>query len=110
MDFKMGQYAFIHIWNLSLYEWHPFTIASGENESECYMQIQNEGLKLSEMAYGGGNSELAQNAQFTNLLYALAQSSSSSSGQMQMKLEDIELHVDGPYGSPFVYDGYDRIV
>merc|ERR1712176_1097122 len=40
------------------------------------------------------------NAQFTNLLYALAQSS----------LEDIELHVDGPYGSPFVYDGYDRIV
>merc|ERR1712228_368788 len=94
MQFKMGQYAFINISNISLYEWHPFTIASGENESESYLQIQNEGAKLCE-------SDISQNAQFTNLLYSLATNPS---------IDDIELHVDGPYGAPFEYDGYERIV
>merc|ERR1712228_542532 len=94
LNFMMGQYAFINISNISLYEWHPFTIASGENESESYLQIQNEGAKLCE-------SDISQNAQFTNLLYSLATNPS---------IDDIELHVDGPYGAPFEYDGYERIV
>merc|ERR1712157_158937 len=100
----MGQYAFLHISNLSLYEWHPFTIASGEYDAECYCQIQNEGIKLSENPFSSTEDALSSNAQFTNLLYALA------SSRQTTNLNEIELHVDGPYGAPFVYSGYDRIV
>ena len=44
LNFKMGQYVFINISNISLWEWHPFTIASGEDELTSYLHIQNEGM------------------------------------------------------------------
>eukprot|EP01084_Bolivina_argentea_P153958 268406_1 len=103
LNFAMGQYVFINIGNISLYEWHPFTIASGEYENECYLQIQNEGNKISEMNY---NEYISSSRQFTNLLYSLA----SKIERNEIGNHEIELHIDGPYGKPFVYNGYDRII
>ena len=70
----MGQYVFINISNISLYEWHPFTISSGEYENEVYLQIQNEGLTISSSNSSSSLSaiELSKNAQFTTMLYILA--------------------------------------
>jgi len=104
LEFKMGQYAMINVSNISLWQWHPFTLASGEDEQQCYFHIQNEGGKLSQL---GADAELPrQQTQFTQLLYLLAQKNAANS----IGAHEIELHVDGPYGKPFVCDGYDRVV
>eukprot|EP01084_Bolivina_argentea_P009248 17296_1 len=102
--FKMGQYAFIHIANVSLYEWHPFTICCGENEGECYLQIQNEGARISDMKYASDMKN--HDRQFTSLVHLLAQRVDSN----EVGNHEIELHVDGPYGTPFNYDGYSRVI
>ena len=103
INYKMGQYVFINISNISLYEWHPFTISSGENENECYLMIQNEGTKMSLINY---NIDETKNLQFTSLLYLLAQKIENNG----LGNHEVELHVDGPYGKPFVYIGYQRII
>jgi len=104
MEFKMGQYVMVNVSNISLWQWHPFTIASGEEEGQCYLHIQNEGNKLSELGY---DSELkGQQTQFTQMLYLLAQ----KVGANGLGAHEVELHVDGPYGKPFVYDGYERVI
>merc|ERR1712151_1049428 len=43
------------------------------------------------------------NRQFTHLLHELVIS-------QNIATKDIELHVDGPYSAPFVYEGYERII
>merc|ERR1712154_182820 len=60
-------------------------MGSGQDENECFFQIKSE-----------------QNGQFTHLVHELALSA--------IPCQDIELRVDGPYGAPFVYEGYERII
>jgi NAD(P)H-flavin reductase len=88
MPFKMGQYVFVNISNISLYEWHPFTISSGEDANQVSIHVKN--------------MDLANSRCWSNLLYELALS--------KTPLEDIEFHIDGPYGKPFEYEDYDRVV
>jgi len=104
LQFKMGQYVYINISNISLWEWHPFTVAAGEDEAMSYLQIQNEGESVYEMGYDADN--VPPNPQFTQLLYMLAQKKEAN----ELGLHDVEIRVDGPYGKPFVYDGYDRVI
>jgi len=104
LQFKMGQYVYINISNISLWEWHPFTVAAGVDEATSYLHIQNEGESVAEMGYDANNAP--SSPQFTQLLYLLAQQAESN----QIALKDIEIHVDGPYGKPFVYDGYERVI
>ena len=104
LKFKMGQYVYINISNISLWEWHPFTVAAGEDEKMSYLHIQNEGESVSEMGYDASN--VPPSPQFTQLLYMLAQKVDNN----ELALQDVEIHVDGPYGKPFVYDGYERII
>jgi len=104
LQFKMGQYVYINISNISLWEWHPFTVAAGVDEATSYLHIQNEGESVAEMGYDANNAP--SSPQFTQLLYLLAQQVQSN----QIGLQDVEIHVDGPYGKPFVYDGYERII
>eukprot|EP00488_Nonionellina_sp_1-RS-2012_P003907 TRINITY_DN856_c0_g1_i1.p1 TRINITY_DN856_c0_g1~~TRINITY_DN856_c0_g1_i1.p1 ORF type:complete len:289 (-),score=90.92 TRINITY_DN856_c0_g1_i1:103-969(-) len=96
LRFRMGQYVFINISNVSLYQWHPFTICSGENESECYLQIQGQ-------SQAQGDDEQLQ---FTNMVNLLADRVRDN----EIGNHEIELHVDGPYGTPFDYDGYSRVI
>lgn len=44
--------------------------------------------------------------QFTQLLYLLAQKRQNN----EIGSHEVEIHIDGPYGKPFVYDGYERII
>eukprot|EP00485_Elphidium_margaritaceum_P001096 CAMPEP_0202697616 /NCGR_PEP_ID=MMETSP1385-20130828/10942_1 /ASSEMBLY_ACC=CAM_ASM_000861 /TAXON_ID=933848 /ORGANISM="Elphidium margaritaceum" /LENGTH=871 /DNA_ID=CAMNT_0049354117 /DNA_START=31 /DNA_END=2646 /DNA_ORIENTATION=- len=104
LHFKMGQYVFLHISNISLYEWHPFTISAGEYDDECSLMIQNEGAKIANMTSADDLS--TQSMQFTTLLYLLAQKKAKN----EIGNHEVEIHVDGPYGKPFVYAGYQRIV
>ena len=103
INFKMGQYIFINISNISLYQWHPFTISSGENENDCYLMIQNEAYKIS---HGININNDNNNLQFTSLLYLLAKKIENN----ELGTHEIELHIDGPYGKPFIYYGYERII
>jgi len=103
MEFAMGQYVMVNVSNISLWQWHPFTIASGEEENSCYLQVQNEGDKLSQSALEDGNGKQTQ---WSQMLYLLAQKVAAN----QIGAHEIELHIDGPYGKPFVYDGYQRVI
>jgi len=103
LQFKMGQYVYINIANISLWEWHPFTVAAGEDEKTSYLQIQNEGECVSKTVEG---DSMFSCGQFTECLYSLARKRESG----EIGAHEIELHVDGPYGKPFVYDGYERVV
>merc|ERR1712154_309948 len=62
------------------------------------------GESMGEMGYDADN--VPPSPQWTQLLYMLAQSVESKA----LGTQDVEIHVDGPYGKPFVYDGYDRII
>jgi len=104
LQFKMGQYVYINISNISLWEWHPFTVAAGVDEATSYLHIKNEGESVSENGFDSNNAPTSP--QFTQMLYLLAQQVESK----QIGLQDIEIHVDGPYGKPFVYDGYERVI
>eukprot|EP01084_Bolivina_argentea_P288535 495236_1 len=97
INFKMGQFVFINISNISLFEWHPFTITNGEHENDSYLLIQSK-----------NNDKIENNHQFCNLLYSLAQNMTCNNNNINKN--EIEIHVDGPYGVPFEYDEYEQII
>jgi len=104
LSFKMGQYVFVNISNISLWEWHPFTVAAGEDEAASYLEIQNEGESVSEMGYGQSNAP--PSPQWTQLLYLLAQKRERN----EIGIHDVEIHIDGPYGKPFDAAGCHRVI
>eukprot|EP00658_Telonema_sp_P-2_P021888 TRINITY_DN18730_c0_g1_i4.p1 TRINITY_DN18730_c0_g1~~TRINITY_DN18730_c0_g1_i4.p1 ORF type:complete len:527 (-),score=84.66 TRINITY_DN18730_c0_g1_i4:112-1692(-) len=81
--FEQGQYCFINIPQISLLEWHPFTIASAPSEGILRFYIRAMG----EQTWTGGLHKLAENS-----------------------LEAPLVNVDGPYGLAVEYWKYRRIV
>lgn len=78
-SFIPGQYVFVNIPEISLLEWHPFSIASPFLEGQPLLEIYVRKV-------GGENS-------WTSRLYDLAKA--CSAGDVA-----VSLRVDGPYGTP----------
>ncbi|CUG86525.1 ferric reductase, putative [Bodo saltans] len=83
MTAQAGQYVFINIPEVALYEWHPFTLSTGAHSNEFTLHIKSMGPGT-----------------WTQRLHQLAVSGHG----------DVSLAVDGPYGAPFVAEDYRRVV
>ena len=88
-----GQYVFVNIPRLGLFEWHPFTVVSG-NEDEGYTLIirsQGEG-------------------QWTHKLFHLAQAAQRQrQGTQSLNGFVGDMHVDGPCGHVIDFAQYSRV-
>lgn len=81
-SYSLGQYTFVNFPQVSLTEWHPFTLASGPKEPEDEVVIK-------------------VNGNFTKKLYHKAEKSSNT----------IWIRIDGPYGHwPFNILRYKKLV
>lgn len=83
MEAQAGQYVFINIPEVALYEWHPFTLSTGAHSNEFTLHIKSMGPGT-----------------WTQRLHQLAVSGHG----------DVNLAVDGPYGAPFVAEDYERVI
>lgn len=78
-----GQYVFVNVAELSLFEWHPFTVSSSI-DAECFA------LHIKAMGPGTWTERLLQLAMRGNASASLA--------------------VDGPYGHPIQFADYSRVL
>jgi predicted ferric reductase len=77
-----GMYCWINVPQISLLQWHPFSLSSSPFDSHASMHIKSMGAD-----------------QFTGKLYSLI-------GMTKPGGTQITLNVDGPYGQPIELDGY----
>jgi predicted ferric reductase len=83
MKAQPGQYVFINIPEISLFEWHPFTLSSG---------VGSEFFSVHIKPMGDGS--------WTQRLSSLVGSGSTN----------FSLAVDGPYGHAITYSDYKRVI
>jgi len=91
-NYKPGQYAFINVAEVSLFEWHPFTIASpvhGTARNEIAFHIKAMGAKT-----------------WTDALYRYVEDRQLRAG-LNLPLT---LSVDGPYGTPIDFKAYANVI
>lgn len=81
-----GMYCWINVPQVSLLQWHPFSLSSSPFDSSASMHIKNMGAD-----------------QFTGKLYSLIRMTEHGGTQMT-------LNVDGPYGQPIELDGYSALL
>jgi predicted ferric reductase len=80
-NYSVGQYVFLNFPQISLFEWHPFTLASGPDERYCEVLIKGLG-------------------DHTKALISAVESK-----------KQLFIRVDGPYGNwPFTFSRYRSIV
>ena len=85
----MGQYVYLNFPDISLIEWHPFSISSVSHDAVTSHHIKK---------IGGANT-------FTGKLHALVEDAIASN-----QLQDLRINVEGPYGVPLEYWLYEKIV
>eukprot|EP00457_Paulinella_chromatophora_P001159 gb/GEZN01001161.1/.p1 GENE.gb/GEZN01001161.1/~~gb/GEZN01001161.1/.p1 ORF type:complete len:665 (-),score=68.40 gb/GEZN01001161.1/:546-2540(-) len=76
---KVGQYYFVNFPNLSLTEWHPFSVSSGPRETDVELHIRALG-------------------DHTSLVVALAQKTALARQANQL-VQNPWIRIDGPYGN-----------
>eukprot|EP01113_Clastostelium_recurvatum_P041980 TRINITY_DN675_c0_g1_i2.p1 TRINITY_DN675_c0_g1~~TRINITY_DN675_c0_g1_i2.p1 ORF type:complete len:846 (+),score=186.92 TRINITY_DN675_c0_g1_i2:48-2540(+) len=79
-SFRPGHYCFVQIPEISLLEWHPFTISSTPGDSQFTLHIKNFGPNT-----------------WTQQLNHLAR---ARTGKQNTSIPDLTINVDGPYGAP----------
>lgn len=92
--FYPGQYVFLNVAQLSLLEWHPFTIGSA-NATEVVLYIRSSGTDT----WTGRLVELGK-MRLSSPGYASGVG--SHRGQMTISM-------DGPYGTPLDFSDYERV-
>lgn len=81
-----GMFCWINVPQISLLQWHPFSLSSSPLDGLASMHIKNMGEN-----------------QFTGKLYSLIKMSENGGAQ-------IKLNVDGPYGEPLELSGYSALL
>jgi hypothetical protein len=94
--FQPGQYCFINVPNLSLLQWHPYSIASGPSEDKLVFIIRDMGPgtwshRLHQLAARASGVNSSDSNEYLD--------DYSSSVQTDLISTAFELKVDGPYGS-----------
>ncbi|XP_072975700.1 respiratory burst oxidase homolog protein B-like [Typha angustifolia] len=92
--YKSGQYMFVNCPEISLFEWHPFTITSAPGEKNLSMHIRTR---------GDWTTQLRANFMEVCMPPISAQPSNSQSDMIMTSNETSKfpkLLIDGPYGAP----------
>ena len=106
----------VNIPRISLFQWHPFTVSSAEKEfvKESTFHIRGMLRKNKE----NNNQNLEFTAKLHEILLANAvENKESKNKKLALKVEndfilrnELEIHLDGPYGATFDYNLYDKII
>eukprot|EP00743_Colponemidia_sp_Colp-15_P006885 GILK01007429.1.p1 GENE.GILK01007429.1~~GILK01007429.1.p1 ORF type:complete len:879 (-),score=72.87 GILK01007429.1:153-2789(-) len=106
MKFFPGQYVFLNIAELSLFEWHPFTISTYDEQSDqVTLHIKSMGIHT----FTGQLYNLIRQqgvVKPTGIDYGSVQINQLGSS-MPPKLT---ISLDGPYGCPIDFSAYDRVI
>lgn len=119
LQFATGQYAFINVAELSLFEWHPMTVSSasvyagrtrgdaeGSADNDVTFHIKAMGAKTwTDALY---NHVLAH--QQKQLALNAANPDSGMAGAVVPLPLPLTVALDGPYGRPLDWENYDDIV
>ena len=113
--FYPGQYCFVNVADVSVLEWHPFTIASSQpGQLAFYIRDMGPGTFTGRLReYVSGNSDddcYNSNINSSNINSSNLNSSSISGGSsVSNTISNIRLCVDGPYGEPIDFRRYTRV-
>jgi len=91
LKYEMGQYFFINIPELSILEWHPFSISSAPSDSYITHHIKMMGTN-----------------QWTGKLAKYIKQIEKSDSKKALKR--VVMNIDGPYGSPLRASQYNGIL
>ena len=100
-----GQYVFLNFPDVSLLEWHPFTISSAPGDEATAHHIRKMLPPSGDLSLLPGAtaatlpSGATANATFTGRLQELALQHSRQQGALPLPLP-LRVNVDGPYGGP----------
>jgi predicted ferric reductase len=84
-----GQFVFVNVPEISLFEWHPFTVSSSPTEAEMTLHVK----RMARFEWSGR-------------LYSLAKYYDTSTNVMLPP----RVCIDGPYGVPLQYQKYKSVV
>lgn len=92
LNYEMGQYFFVNIPELSILQWHPFSISSAPSDSPLITHhIKNMGRH-----------------QWTGKLAKLVKKKTMSDSKTALR--KVVVNIDGPYGTPLKASQYDAVL
>eukprot|EP00744_Colponema_vietnamica_P002949 GILI01004573.1.p1 GENE.GILI01004573.1~~GILI01004573.1.p1 ORF type:complete len:863 (+),score=158.06 GILI01004573.1:94-2682(+) len=101
MTVHPGQYVFLNVPQISILEWHPYTVSTTGTSSD-YLTVHMKG-----MGVGTWSDRVIQHCR--NIQHAPTGLVHSSSQYDELN-KLFQLNVDGPYGSPIYYNDYDQVL
>lgn len=101
MTVRPGQYVFLNIPQVSVLEWHPYTVSTTGTSSD-YLTVHMKG-----MGRGTWSDRVIQHCRN---IQQVPTGLENSRTQYDALNKLVQLNVDGPYGSPIYYNDYDQVL
>jgi NAD(P)H-flavin reductase len=111
--FVAGQYVFLNVAELSLYEWHPFTIASiaARTPGELEFLIKSSGYATwTSRLYGMANAHIMRSQDGEHAPGELRRVSDHGDNDNFKAPPAITLSIDGPYGGQLEMSRYQTVL
>lgn len=109
LPYEMGQYCFVNIPEISLLEWHPFTIASAPGVDR---HVTHHIKSMGTTSWTGKLYQLARTLQSKDNAHAPNYSLDRDdlAPGTNAKLKDLVVNIDGPYGAPLAVENYSALL